>query len=70
MSDELKAEVERVSKIISETHHAACAAIFMGGTGKELIAKRDRLLAQVRKACLATDENRPQALADLRAVAE
>ena len=44
--------------------------ILAGGTGKELIAKRDSLLARVQNACLATDENRAQALADLRAVTE
>lgn len=68
MSNELKDEVARVSKLISETHHAAVAAIAMGGTGKPHIARRDAMLEQLRKACLAPDEERERAISELRAI--
>lgn len=66
MVDDLKAEVARVSKLVSEAHHSASAAIFMGGTGKEHIARRDTLLEHVKQACLAPDEDREEHVAILR----
>lgn len=65
-ADEFKDEVARVSKLISETHHSAVAAIFMGGTGADLIAKRDRLMGVLKRACLASDDKRDEALSELR----
>jgi len=66
--DDLKAEVSRVSKLVSEAQHAASAAIFMGGTGAEHIARRDELLNHVKLACLAPDEDREKHLAILRGI--
>ena len=63
---DLRAEVARVGKLVSEAQHAATAAIFMGGTGKEHIARRDTLLAHVKQACLASDDEREKHLAILR----
>lgn len=66
MGEELKAEVARVSTLVSEAHHAATAAIFMGGTGAPHIARRDTLLEHVKQACLAPDEERERHIAILR----
>ena len=64
--DELREEVARVSKLCSEAHHAAASAIFMGGTGKPHIERRDALLAHIKAAALATDEECAQHIATLR----
>lgn len=66
MSDDLKAEVARVSKLVSEAQHAAAAAIVMGGTGAPHIERRDTLLNHVKQACLAPDEDREKHVAILR----
>lgn len=66
MRDDLKAEITRVSALVSEAHHAATAAIFMGGTGKPHIRRRDALLEHVKQACLAQDEDCEKHLEILR----
>lgn len=64
--DDLREEVARVSKLCSEAHHAAAAAIFMGGTGKPHLARRDALLAHIKAACLASDDERAKHIETLR----
>lgn len=68
MVEDLKAEVARVSKLVSEAQHAAAAAIFLGGTGAEHIERRDTLLNHVKQACLAPDEDRERHLTILRGI--
>lgn len=70
MRDELEAEITRVAKLASQAQHAASAAVFMGGTGRTHIERRDALLGKLRTACEAlaggTDVARAESLASLR----
>lgn len=70
MSDELQAEITRVTKLASEAQHAASAAALMGGSTKRFTTRRNDLLTKLRAACLAvvegSDDERARCLADLR----